>query len=179
MESDSPDLGDAPLDFERHYETLHAMAQRAFRNERRDHTLQPTALIGELFARSQAVGGPPSGDQLARAARVMEQVLIDHARKKSARKRGGSWVRVDLDAEIAIDRPRPAAPLESLMDALDRLRKAYPRPARVAQLRLFSEMTMQAIADEIGLGKRSVENDWNFARTWLRRELSDVLEGPA
>lgn len=159
------------------YRELHDLAVRAFASERRGHTLQPTALVNEACLRILTRSPLPEGsrsERLALAARVLRQVLVDHHRARSAEKRGGGALRVELDSEAA-ETPPATADFEALHEALERLRNLHARQAEVVTLRLFGGLTMEQVAAALDVSKRTAEDDWTVARAWLRRELD---EGP-
>lgn len=155
------------------YEQLRELARRSFRRERAHHTLQPTALVHEAWLR---VAAQTSGDWQDRAhffgiaARVMRQVLVDHARRRGALKRAGRREPVTMER---IPDDDGAAPLDvvALDEALARLAALAPRKAGVVELRLFAGMTVEEVAEALGVSVRTVEGDWAFARAWLRSEL--------
>jgi RNA polymerase sigma factor (TIGR02999 family) len=159
---------------ERFYAELRDIAHRAFADERRGHTLQPTAAVNEACLRLMSTSPLPDlprTEQLALAARVLSQVLVDHQRRRGASKRGGALVRLDLD-DVAGDASEAAVDLDAVQQALARLRELHPRQAEVVTLRVFGGMQMDEIARTLGAGKRTVEGDWTVARAWLRRALS-------
>jgi RNA polymerase sigma-70 factor, ECF subfamily len=171
------------------YRELHAIAEREMGRERADHTLQPTALVHEAFLRIQvarAFANCPRHEVLALATTVIRNVLVDHARRRRALRRGGQGQRLDL--EQAIDAAEPSrgsslavelpadvggatADLLEVDAALLRLADVDQRKATVVQLRFFGGLTTDEIALHLGVTPRTVTNDWNFARAWLRREL--------
>lgn len=162
---------------EQFYAELRRIAEGVFASERRDHTLQPTAVVNEACLRIMNGGLPavPREQQLALAGRVLRQVLIDHARARNALKRGSNEVLLTFDASVPNrDLTGQASPIEfdRINVALDRLRLLSERQAEVVNLRIFSGLTMEQIASVIGVSKRSVEGDWTVARAWLRRELA-------
>ncbi len=160
---------------ERFYEELHAIARRAFADERGGHTLQPTAAVNEACLRllsSSPLPDVPRVEQLALAARVLRQVLVDHHRRRSAEKRGGARLRVELDDDAAAGGATEVADLEALQQALERLRELSPRQAEVVTLRAFGGLAMEDVARALGVSKRTAEADWTVARSWLRRELA-------
>lgn len=158
------------------YAELRSAAERMFARERRDHTLQPTALVNEACMRLMSGGleGIPPTQRIAIASRVLKQVLIDHARAHNADKRGGGALRLALDVDVAADltdhTPEPIE-FERVRAALDRLRALSERQADVVTLRILGGMTMDQIASSVGVSKRTAEGDWTVARAWLRREL--------
>jgi len=164
---------------EHFYAELRRIADRICAGERRNHTLQPTAVVNEACLRLMAGGLPdvPRAEQLALAGRVLKQVLIDHARARNADKRGGGEapLRLELDRDLLASDPTPIE-FESIQRCLERLRELSPRQAEVVTLRIFAGMTMDQIATVLAISKRSAEGDWTVARAWLRRELADSLD---
>lgn len=161
------------------YAQLRATAQKAMASERPDHTLQATALVHEAYAK--LVHGAPI-DWVNRAhfydaaARAMRQILIDHARSKSAEKRGGGAARMTIDqaCEPAAPGPNHAAKqldVLALDEALRKLAEVDPRQARIVELRMFGGLTVDEVADAIEMSPRTVELDWRMARAWLSRAL--------
>ena len=159
---------------QRFYAELHAIAQRMFATERGDHTLQPTAVVNEACLRllsSSALPDVPRADRLALAARVLRQVLIDHARSRGAQKRGDRRLRIELDPELSAAE-RTFVDFDAIHGALERLAALHARQAQVVSLRVFGGLSMAQIADVVGASLRTIEADWTVARAWLRRELS-------
>ena len=155
------------------YEELHRIAARAMRRERSDHTLQPTALVHEAYVRlvrGSEVDWQDRAHFLGIAAHVMRQVLVDHARKKGAARRGGDAARVTL-TEGGLGAPDDQLELLDLHHALERFAQVDERAARVAELRLFAGATVPEVAEALGVSKRTVDVDWAAARMWLTREL--------
>lgn len=158
------------------YEDLRRVAAVLFAQERASHTLQPTAIVNEACIRMAAHPLPdlPRQDQLAMAGRVLRQVLVDHARARDAEKRGGGQLRLQLDENLG-DSDRTIIEFGPLHAALEKLRGLNERHADVVSLRVFSGMTMDAVANHLNVSKRTAEADWTFARAWLRRELAGPL----
>jgi RNA polymerase sigma factor (TIGR02999 family) len=155
------------------YAELRAVAGAMMRRERTGHTLQPTAIANEACVRLSSKGLPelPREQQLAIAARVLEQVLIDHARRHNAEKRGGGALRVRLEhLDPAVD-PDEGLNYEAVHDAMRRLRELHPRQAEIVTLRVMGGLTMAQIAGLLGVSLRTAEADWAVARAWLRRAL--------
>ncbi len=155
------------------YDELRRLARRYFRDERADHTLQPTALVHEAYLR--LVGQTQISFQdrthfLAICAREMRRVLIDYARGRARDKRGGGVRPVQLETELVPADLDQAALLE-LNDALDRLAQLDPRQGRIVELRFFGGLTMEEVAEVLGVSKRTVEDDWTHAKAWLRVQL--------
>lgn len=162
------------------YAELRGIAERVFANERgrgAGHTLQPTAVVNEACLRIMASGLPavPREQQLAIAARVLSQVLIDHARARGAAKRGGGALRVDFEAKTLAEESTTTVEFETIHAALERLRRLSDRQAEVVTLRLFAGLTMDQISTVLGVSKRTAEGDWTVARAWLRRELAGAM----
>ena len=151
---------------------LRRIAARHFRRERADHTLQPTALVHEVYVR--LVGSAPRGlanraHLLAVASRLMRQLLIDHARKRDAGRRGGGAVRTELPDIAAA--PQDPVDVIALNDALVRLAALDPRQAQIVELRCFGGLELDEIAEVVGVSRRTVTREWATARLWLHREL--------
>ncbi|MBL8985121.1 MAG: sigma-70 family RNA polymerase sigma factor [Gemmatimonadetes bacterium] len=171
---------DAALDelFPLVYGQLRDAADRALRLERPGHTLQPTALVHEAYLKLIGGTGLPSRDRvhfLALAARAMRQILVDHARRRRARKRGDGRGPVTLDHEIA-DRGLAFDEVLALDDALDRLSGQNPRLRKVVELKFFGGLGEDDIAAALGVTTRTVQRDWARARAWLYREVYDGRE---
>ncbi len=166
---------------QRFYGDLRSIAARFFAAEQSGHTLQPTAVVNEACIRILNQGLPdlPRDQKLALAARVLKQVLIDHARKRDADKRGGgnankASLRLDLDDHILSD-DRTIIEFDAVHRALEKLRTLSQTQAEVTTLRIFSGMPMDQVAAVLGLSKRTAEREWTVARAWLRRELGREL----
>jgi RNA polymerase sigma factor (TIGR02999 family) len=141
--------------------------------ERLDHTLQPTALVHELYlrcARDEQFRRLESPGIMGPAAHVMRQILIDHARRRHALKRDGRRQRHPLD-ETVLAYERRAGDLLALDAALERLATIDREAARIVELRFFAGLTEEEIATELSVCARTVRRGWRSARTWLAREL--------
>ncbi len=140
--------------------------------------MQATALVHEAWLR---LGGDhqPSWENrahfFAAAAEAMRRILVDNARRKQRRKRGGDWERVDLE-EVDIPSPMPDDQLLELDEALTRLAAVDHRAADVVKLRYFVGLTEPEVARELGLSVATVERSWAFARAWLFRELQRAFK---
>src|SRR5262245_25021292 len=157
------------------YADLRRLARNALRRERPDHTLQPTALVHEAFLRlvpQQAKEWQNREQFFAVCASLMRQVLVDHARRRRAAKRGAGDVRVALDEATGLA-PSAAPDVELL--ALDRvlsdLARIDERRARVVEMRYFAGMAIPEIALVLGRTEWDVKKDWQLARAWLARRL--------
>jgi RNA polymerase sigma-70 factor (ECF subfamily) len=156
------------------YPELRRLAAHLMRRERDGHTLQPTAVVHEAFVRlvhQRSVDWHDRAHFLGIAARVMRQVLIDHARRRGAGKRGANPDRVTLDEALAAG-DDPALGVLALDDVLTRLADVDPRGAQVAELRIFGGLTVQETAHALGVSARTIHTDWAMARLWLARELA-------
>lgn len=150
-------------------------AARCMRTERRDHTLQPTALVNEAYLRlagRKDVCWQNRGHFLAVATQVMRRVLIDHARTRRSEKRGGRARRVDLD-DVPASAHNWAEEILALDAALTRLAKFDPRQVRIIELRFFGGLTEAEIGAEIGVSERTVKREWKVGKAWLFGELQD------
>ena len=157
------------------YDRLRNLAGAAFRDQRADHTLQPTALVHEVFVRLVEPGRVEWNDRthfFAVAARAMRMVLADHARRRGAAKRGGDRARVALEDFSAEGEP-PLLDLVDLDAALERLNELEPRHARIVELRFLSGLTVEEVATVLELSRTTVESDWRMARAWLARQLEN------
>lgn len=155
------------------YDELHLLAERYLFCERPDHTLQPTALIHEVYIRLSDQENSPWTDRehfIAIAARAMRQVLVNHAVRHKAKKRGGGWREAALDEALAIFEER-SVDLLALNEALDKLAEFDPRQSRIVELRFFGGLSVGGVAQVMKIGERTVEREWSMARAWLRREL--------
>jgi RNA polymerase sigma factor (TIGR02999 family) len=155
------------------YSELHRMAARLFDAERAGHTLQPTALINELYLRLDASHPPEWRSRthfFAVAASTLRRILIDAARAHGAQRRGGGQQQVSLDLAEA----GAACSYDNLLivdEALNQLEKADERAARVTELRFFAGLEESEIAEELGVSEITVKRDWRFARAWLATHL--------
>jgi len=159
------------------YGELRRVAGRYLSKERRQHTLQPTALVHEAWMKLQhernvRLQGRTHG--LALAAQAMRRLLVDHGRHQKREKRGGGAQPVVLDDLIkaAETNPVPVEDLLTLEAALARLEAEDARSAQVVALRFFAGMSTPEVAEHLNVSVRTVEADWTFARAWLRRELA-------
>ena len=153
---------------------LRQIAARFLRHERQGHTLEPHALVNELWMRLMS-GEPVSYQNRAHffavAAQTMRRILIDHARARVAGKRGGDQQQVSLSA---VDGWSPVAHYEDMLlldQALSKLAEADPRSARVVELRFFSGLQEDEVAEVLGVSLITVKRDWKVARAWLAGRL--------
>jgi len=160
--------------FDAVYDELRALA-RGIMRQPAGHSLQPTALVHEAFLRLVDQARISEIDRthfLNLAARAMRQILVDHARRRQAAKRGGQWKRIDIghamhgSASVAVD-------TASLAEALSLLAELDPRQARIVEMRFLAGMTIKETATTLGISARTVELDWRMARAWLRCQLGE------
>lgn len=157
------------------YEELRILAGRVMAQERAGHTLQPTALVHEVFLRlvpDQDIEWKGRAHFAAVAARTMRRVLVNHARDRAAGKRGGGWKRVTLDVDASVQEA-PEVDLLALEDALGRITELNELSGRVVELRFYGGLTIAETAHVLSVSTSTVESHWAFARAWLFRELSD------
>jgi RNA polymerase sigma-70 factor, ECF subfamily len=156
------------------YDELRQVASRLMRRERTDHTLSPTAVVHEAVIRllGDAVfdKSPDRAYLFASAARAMREVLIDHARRRGADRRGGGWRRVSLDLVVDYFEEQ-GLDVVAVHEALDRLAELNERQSQVMTLRYFGGMTVAEVATSIGVSPVTVERDWRLARAWLSGQL--------
>jgi RNA polymerase sigma factor (TIGR02999 family) len=161
------------------YDVLHAQAARALRREATGHTLSTTALVHEAYLRlvdQSRVRVESRAHFYGIAARVMRQILVDHARARSAEKRGGHAGEAtdpvtlrDSDAVTG----EPAAEVLAVHEALERLAALDPEQARLVELRYFAGLTIAETAEALGVSPATANREWAVASAWLRRELED------
>jgi RNA polymerase sigma factor (TIGR02999 family) len=162
------------------YPELRLMARRYLKDERHANTLQTTALVHEVYLRMVDVTSVEWRERaqfFAMAAQMMRRILVDAARARHARKRGGGDVNVNLD-ESGILPPAPVRSVLAVDDALSAFSKVAPRQARVVELRYFGGLTEEEIVAVLGISPRTVRRDWDLAKAWLLRELSDTVKNP-
>jgi len=155
------------------YPELKQIAELRMSRERKDHTLQPTALVNEFFlqlVRQQHVPWKSRGHFLAVASRAMRRLLVDHARARNAEKRGGSGEKLQLEFVDLADRETLFDALE-INDLLDRLALEEPRMAQIVELRCFGGLTHREIAEVVDIEERTVKRDWQLARAWLYGQM--------
>ncbi|MDX2152912.1 MAG: ECF-type sigma factor [Bryobacteraceae bacterium] len=155
------------------YPDLRRLARAFLRRERGGHTLQPTALVHEAYLRlnSQEPVWQNREHFFGAAVNTMRQILIQHARARKARKRGGEAERVPLRESI-LHAPSPNADLAVVNEALRQLAAGDPTLLQVVELRCFEGLTVEQIAARTGRSVASVKRDWAYARAWLRSRLS-------
>ena len=156
------------------YEELRRLAHNYMKRERANHTLRTAALIHEAYLRLIDQQSPWQNRTqfIAVAATLMRRVLIDHARNRSAKMRGGGVEPVSIDEALIVSDTRSRG-LVALDDALNRLAVIDARKARVVELRCFGGLSSEEIADVLDISAVTVARDWNMAKAWLRCEVGD------
>jgi RNA polymerase sigma factor (TIGR02999 family) len=154
------------------YQELRRIAQHHLRQERSDHTLQSTALVHEAYLRLMKQG--PAGIEnrahfIAVASRLMRQILVDHARRHRAAKRGGG-LKLELNDAMSFQKARNVD-LISLDNALNELARLDPQQGRIVEMRFFGGLSIEDTAEIIGISQTTVKREWATARAWLRREV--------
>jgi len=156
------------------YTELRQLAHWYMRRERPGHTMQTTALIHEAYLRlvdQTQVRWENQAHFFGIAARLMRQILIEHARSHTRAKRGGGAVTLSLDEAALVSQAR-AVELLALNDALERLATVDPRKSRVVELRFFGGLSVEETARVLNIASNTVLRDWRLAKAWLHREIS-------
>jgi RNA polymerase sigma factor (TIGR02999 family) len=155
------------------YDELRALAESQFRRVQDGHTLQPTALVHEVFLRLVGRSEHVINDRahfMAIAARAMRQILVDHARRKGAAKRGGGGARISL---VEADVPAECVDVELTVvhEALERLSAMDVRKGMIVERRFFGGLTIEETAVALGVSRTTVSEEWRFARAWMVHQL--------
>src|SRR5262245_42326647 len=152
---------------------LHRLARAYMSRERKGHTLQATALVNEVFLRfahPTKLRWQDRAHFIGIAARLMRRVLVDHARSRGSRKRGGAVHQVPLD-EARLVTPEMPLDVIAVDRALEAFAKIDPRKSQIVELRFFGGLTVEETADVLGISVETVKRDWRVAKLWLTREL--------
>jgi RNA polymerase sigma factor (TIGR02999 family) len=155
------------------YEELRRIARHHLRQERPDHTLQRTALVHEAYLRLVKKGPTDIENRahfLAMASQLMRQILVDHARRYRAAKRGGGF-KLELTEAMAMQKA-PNVDLIALDNALNELARLDPQQSRIVEMRFFAGLSIEDTAEVIGISRTTVKREWATARAWLLREMS-------
>ena len=156
------------------YDQLRAIARRLLRHESPGHTLQPTALVNEAYVRlagKHQINWQGKTHFFAIGAKVMRRILVDHARRKKSKKRGGGMYRIPLADDLCVSN-RNQEDVLAIEMAIEKLEKLDHRQARIVELRFYGGLTVEEVAEVLGVSKRTVEADWTMVRAWLRREIA-------
>jgi RNA polymerase sigma factor (TIGR02999 family) len=160
---------------ERVYDELRELARRQLRRERGEHTLQPTALVHEIYQRlidQDRVEWRNRAHFFAVAAVLMRRVLVDHARRSGAQRRGGGAQKIALTEEIAAAPGGLDVDVLALDAALEELTTFDPGQARIVELRFFGGLSVEETAEAVGVSRATVMRDWAMARAWLHQRLT-------
>jgi RNA polymerase sigma factor (TIGR02999 family) len=158
---------------------LRRLARREMRRERPEHTLQTTALVNEAYLRLVDLRGVTWSDRthfFAMSARLMRRILVDHARLRGYRKRGGGAARVPFDEGLSVT-SEPGTDLVALDDALEALARLDPRKSQVVELRFFGGLSVEETAETLRVSTSTVLRDWRLAKSWLLKELDSRSRG--
>jgi len=158
------------------YSELHRLASAYMRRERKDHTLQPSALVNEAYVKLIGTKDIPWQNRshfYSTAARVMRNILIDYARTRSAERRGGAPAKMELREDLLVVDEQPDRFLV-LDEALNRLAAMDERQAQVVELRFFGGLSVEETAAVLSVSEKTVKRDWAVARAWLEAELSSA-----
>ena len=156
------------------YDRFRELAADQLRRESPGHTLQPTALVHELFLKlidQRQIDIRGRSHFLALGSRAMRQILIDHARRRGRQRRGAGWQRITLSDDLSSGKEKDMDVL-ALEEALEKLADLDPRQAQIVELRFFGQLTVSEVAEVLNMSKRAAEAEWTMIRAWLRRELS-------
>ncbi len=159
------------------YDDLREAAARLLRRERPDHTLQATELVHEAYLRlvdQTRCEWQNRAHFLAVASLAMRQILVDHARRRGSKKRGGGQTKIEFDEALILGTERADEMILSLEDALGKLTARYPEAARVVEMRFFGGLTHEECACVLGFSPRTSSRHWEFAQAWLAREIGAV-----
>lgn len=155
------------------YDQLRNRAIAIMNRESPGHTLQPTALVNEAYMRLVGSQMPEWQNRthfIAVCSEVMRRVLVDHARKRNRKKRGGDYSRVSFEAGLGLSVQHDADVL-ALEDVLDELATLNPRQAKIIVYRFYGGLTVAEVAEELDLSKRTIEAEWTMAKAWMRRAI--------
>ena len=158
------------------YDELRKLARRQLRREQLGHPLQTTALVHEAFLRlvdARQVRWDSRAHFFGVTARLMRQILVDHARTRDAAKRGGGVAEVSLDEAVGLATEAVRGDLLAMDEALYRLETLDPRQSRIVELRFFGGLTVDETAAALELSAATVKREWALARAWLWRALRD------
>jgi RNA polymerase sigma-70 factor (ECF subfamily) len=163
------------------YSELKIIAARYMRRESGSHTLQTTALVNEAYLKLVNVKNAQWQDRahfFAVAAQVMRRILVDHARRHIAGKRGGGFDVLPLDEGLVFT-PQRSRDMVKLDEALDRLEKSDARVAQVVQLRFFGGLSIEETAEALRVSPRTVKREWTFGKAWLKTEFTQATSEAA
>jgi RNA polymerase sigma factor (TIGR02999 family) len=167
-----PEARDQLLDLV--YDRLRVIAERHLGREREGHTLQPTALVHELYVRfvdQRQVGWRDRAHFFAVSAQVMRRILVDYARRRKSEKRGGQLIPISIDAALDVCEASHFD-VVALDLALENLGSIYPQQAKIVELRFYGGLTIDETAEALGISPATISREWTMARAWPRRAMS-------
>jgi RNA polymerase sigma-70 factor (ECF subfamily) len=153
---------------------LHDIARGHLRHEGNGHSLEPSALVNELYLRlvdQDRVNWRDRAHFFGVSAQIMRRILVDHARRKQSAKRGGELTRITLSDDF-VTTENDQVDLVFLDDVLTRLGDIFPQQSRVVELRFFAGLTVEETAEALGISTATVSRDWTMAKAWLRRAMT-------
>ena len=156
------------------YDELRRLAAARLRDERADHTLQPTALVHEAYLRlieQHSANWQNRAHFFGLAAEMMRRILVNHAVKNNAEKRFGNQTKLALDDAISFAQDEREVDLVLLDEALSRLAEFDPQQAKIIELRFFTGLTLEEVAEVLGISVSTVQREWRMAKAWLHRQL--------
>lgn len=174
MQADNQDLVDYLVP--QLYEELRRLASTRLRYERKNHTLNTTALVHEAYIKLSRQGGEQWQSRahfMATAARIMRHLLINYAEKRNAVKRGGGAVNLSLDEVPEVIDDERATLILNLEEALEELRAFDERGAQIVEYRFFGGLTQQEVAEHMGISERTVRRSWVMAKTWIQKAIQE------
>ena len=157
------------------YDELRRIARRCLTSQSSSHTLQPTALVHEAYlrlARHDSIDWQNRAHFFAMAAQMMRQILVDHARKQAAAKRGANPVTLVIDESSVVSKA-PSLDLLALDDAMQRLAALDPRQCRIVELRFFGGLSIEETAEVVNISPATIKREWATARLWLHHAMSN------
>lgn len=157
------------------YDPLRAIAERHLHREREGHTLQPTALVHELYIKlvdQRSVDWHDRTHFFGVAAQVMRRILVDYARRRKSEKRGGAMSPVTISDILNVAAVSDNVDVVELDEALEGLEKVFPQQARIVELRFYAGLTIDETASVLGVSPATISREWTMARAWLRRAMS-------
>ena len=162
---------------------LHDIARGHLRHERVDHSLEPSALVNELYLRlvdQERVSWRDRAHFFGVSAQIMRRILVDHARRKQSAKRGGELTRITLSEAIGAPE-ETQVDLVLLDDVLTRLNAIFPQQSRIVELRFFAGLTIEETAEAMNVSTATVSREWTMAKAWLRRAMTagTLRRGPS
>ncbi len=161
------------------YNELRRIARRCLSGQRSDHTLQPTALVHEAYlrlVRYDSIDWRDRAHFFALAAQIMRQILVDHARKQTAAKRGGNAVTLVVNEASAVAKQQTSLDLLALDDALKQLASLDPRQSQIVELRFFGGLSIEETAEAVNISPATIKREWATARLWLLHEMNNGAE---